>query len=62
VVAASFTKDWKKLTKANTEWPQWVAALSGTLGAQVPTDQGPAILLQEPNLQVFEKKPKPAKD
>ena len=62
VVATLRPKAWKKLTKANTDWPQWVAALSGTLGAQVPTDQGPAIVLQEPNLQVFEKKPKPAKD
>lgn len=62
VVATLRPKAWKKLTKANTDWPQWVAALSGTLGAQVPTDQGPALLLQEPNLQVFEKKPKPAAD
>jgi len=62
VVATLRPKAWKKLTKANTDWPQWVAALSGTLGAQVPTDKGPALLLQEPNLQVFEKKPKPAKD
>ena len=60
VVATLRPKAWKKLTKANTGWPQWVAALSGRLGAQVPTDQGPAILLQKPNLQVFEKKPKPA--
>ncbi|MEA1052479.1 ProQ/FinO family protein [Lamprobacter modestohalophilus] len=62
VVATLRPKAWKKLTKANSDWPQWVAALSGTLGAQVPTDQGPAIILQEPNLQVFEKKPKPATD
>ncbi|MBK1621128.1 hypothetical protein CKO42_22450 [Lamprobacter modestohalophilus] len=60
VVATLRPKAWKKLTKANSDWPQWVAALSGTLGAQVPTDKGPAIILQEPNLQVFEKKPKPA--
>ncbi|MBK5938041.1 hypothetical protein CCR96_01860 [Halochromatium roseum] len=60
VVATLRPKTWKKLTKANSDWPQWVAALSGKLGAQVPTDQGPAILLEEPNLQVFEKKPKPA--
>ncbi|MEA3642262.1 MAG: ProQ/FINO family protein [Lamprobacter sp.] len=62
VVATLRPKAWKKLTKANTDWSQWVAALSGTLGAQVPTDQGLAIILQEPNLQVFEKKPKPASD
>ncbi|MBK5941977.1 ProQ/FINO family protein [Halochromatium roseum] len=60
VVATLRPKAWKKLTKANTDWPQWVAALSGKLGAQVPTDKGPAIILQEPNLQVFEKKAKPA--
>jgi hypothetical protein len=60
VVATLRPKAWKKLTKAAEDWPQWVAALSGTLGAQVPTDKGPAIILQEPNLQVFEKKAKPA--
>jgi hypothetical protein len=60
VVATLRPKAWKKLTKAAEDWPQWVAALSGTLGAQVPTDKGPTIILQEPNLQVFEKKPKPA--
>ena len=60
VIATLRPKAWKKLTKANEDWPQWIAALSGKLGAQVPTDQGPAILLQEPNVQVFEKKPKPA--
>ena len=52
-------KTWKKLTKAASDWPAWVAAMTGKLGAQVPTDMGTAILLEEPNLQVFEKKPKP---
>ncbi|NCU20326.1 Fertility inhibition FinO-like protein [Candidatus Falkowbacteria bacterium] len=52
-------KTWKKLIKAASDWPEWVAAMTGKLGAQVTTDMGTAILLEEPNLQVFEKKPKP---
>jgi len=51
-------KTWRKLTKAASDWPEWVAAMTGKLGAQVQTDMGTAILLEEPNLQVFEKKAK----
>mgnify|MGYP006299638399 CR=1 FL=1 len=38
--------------KAAEESPV-IAALSGTLGAQVPTDQGPPTLPEEPKLQLF---------
>ncbi|MBD2358135.1 fertility inhibition FinO-like protein [Tolypothrix sp. FACHB-123] len=47
-------KIWKKLTDAASSYPQWVAAIAGKLGQQ--TDQG--FVLEEPNIQVFEKKVK----
>ena len=56
-------KIWKKLTDAASNYPQWVAAMSndkprsvyaGKLGQQ--TDNG--FVLEEPNIQVFEYKPK----
>lgn len=48
------TKAWNKLLKAAEEWPNWTAALVGTMGP--PTDQG--FKLENPGLQVFERKPK----
>ncbi|WP_375513238.1 fertility inhibition FinO-like protein [uncultured Nostoc sp.] len=56
-------KIYKKLTDAASNYPQWVAAMSndkprsvyaGKLGQQ--TDNG--FVLEEPNIQVFERKPK----
>ncbi|HYQ92688.1 MAG TPA: ProQ/FinO family protein [Candidatus Competibacteraceae bacterium] len=47
-------KAWGKLTKAAEEWPQWVAALSGSMGER--NERG--FTLAGPGLQVFEKKPK----
>lgn len=47
-------KIYKKLTEAASNYPQWVAAISGTLGQ--PKDQG--FILSEPYIQVFERKPK----
>jgi hypothetical protein len=47
-------KIWKKLTDAASSYPQWVAAIAGKLGQQ--TEQG--FVLEEPNIQVFERKPK----
>ncbi|MBD2505013.1 fertility inhibition FinO-like protein [Anabaena azotica] len=47
-------KMWKKLTDAANNYPQWVAAISGKLGQQ--TEHG--FVLIEPNIQVFERKPK----
>jgi len=50
-------KLWKKLTDAERDWPgRWVAAVSGQMGPV----QGTGFVLLEPNLQVFEKKPKVA--
>ncbi|WP_414572128.1 fertility inhibition FinO-like protein [Nostoc sp. CCY 9925] len=47
-------KIWKKLTDAASNYPQWVAAIAGKLGQQ--SDRG--FVLDEPNIQVFERKPK----
>ena len=54
VTAEVGNKVWNKLVKANTEWPQWVAALSGTMGERTET----GFALAGPDLQVFERKPK----
>jgi hypothetical protein len=47
---------WNKLVEANTNWPLWVAALTGQMGPS----QGQGFTLTEPAIQVFERKPKPA--
>ncbi|AUB42371.1 sRNA-binding protein [Nostoc flagelliforme CCNUN1] len=47
-------KIWKKLTDAASNYPQWVAVIAGKLGQQ--TEHG--FVLEEPNIQVFERKPK----
>jgi hypothetical protein len=48
-------KVWKKLTDAQLNYPEWVAAITGKMGEE--TENG--FVLLEPNIQVFEKKPKP---
>lgn len=50
-------KMWKKLTDAQANYPMWVAAIAGKMG-QI-TDKG--FVLEEPNIQVFERKPKETK-
>ncbi len=50
-------KMFKKLTQASENYPQWVAAISGKMGES--TENG--FKLESPNIQVFEKKPKPEK-
>jgi len=47
-------KVWKKLEDAQATFPLWVAAITGKMGAA--TAQG--FVLEEVNVQVFEKKPK----
>ena len=47
-------KIWKKLTDAQANYPLWVAAIAGKMGEA--TEKG--FVLSEPNIQVFEKKPK----
>jgi hypothetical protein len=51
-------KIWKKLTDAAAGYPQWVAAIAGKMGEA--TEKG--FVLNEPNIQVFEKKAKPQTD
>ncbi len=59
VVATLPPKVWKKLEQAQTEWPLWVASLTGKLGAQAGADAGTVVVLEQPAVQVFEKKAKP---
>ncbi|MCC5668939.1 fertility inhibition FinO-like protein [Nostoc sp. CHAB 5784] len=47
-------KIWKKLTDAASNYPQWVAAIAGKLGQQTEH----RFILEEPSIQVFERKPK----
>lgn len=51
-------KMWKKLTDAQANFPMWVAAITGKMSEV--TDNG--FVLNEPNIQVFEKKPKAPAD
>ena len=48
-------KMWKKLTDAQANWTMWVAAIAGQLGTMTPN----GFMLEQPSIQVFEKKPKP---
>jgi hypothetical protein len=45
------------LEDAQANYPQWVAAIAGKMGEANET----GFVLLEPNIQVFEKKPKEAK-
>ncbi|MBD1835407.1 fertility inhibition FinO-like protein [Cyanobacteria bacterium FACHB-472] len=51
-------KVFKKLEQAQTDYPMWVAAIAGKMGE--PTEKG--FNLNEPAIQVFEKKPKEPKE
>ena len=48
----------KKLEQAQENYPMWVAAIAGLMGEK--TDKG--FMLDEPNIQTFEKKPKEPKE
>jgi len=48
-------KMFAKLEAAHAKGTEWVAAVAGQLGPATPT----GFVLTEPNLQVFERKPKP---
>ncbi|MCL2934860.1 MAG: hypothetical protein MGG11_22205 [Trichodesmium sp. MAG_R03] len=50
-------KVFKKLTTVAENYPLWVAAISGKMGER--TENG--FKLEQPNIQVFEKKPKAEK-
>jgi len=51
-------KVFKKLEQAQADYPMWVAAIAGKMGES--TEKG--FVLEEPNIQVFEKKPKEPKE
>ena len=51
-------KVFKKLEQAQENYPMWVAAIAGKMGK--PTKNG--FILDEPNIQVFERKPKEPKE
>lgn len=50
-------KVFKKLEQAQESYPMWVAAIAGRMGE--PLEGG--FVLDQPNIQVFERKPKEAK-
>lgn len=51
-------KMFRKLEEARDNYPMWVAAISGKMGAN--TKQG--FILEQPSIQAFERKPKPPKE
>ena len=50
-------KVFKKLEQAQESYPMWVSAIAGKMGE--PTSTG--FVLDQPNIQVFERKPKETK-
>ncbi|WP_172452750.1 ProQ/FINO family protein [Chromatium okenii] len=58
VVTTLKPKAWKKLEKAQADWKQWVASMTGKLGTQVNSDGGTIVMLEDVAIQVFEKKVK----
>jgi hypothetical protein len=50
-------KVFKKLEQAQENYPMWVAAIAGKMGEPI---EG-RFVLDQPNIQVFERKPKEAK-
>ncbi len=51
-------KVFKKLEQAQADFPMWVAAIAGKMGER--TENG--FVLDQPNIQVFERKPKEPKE
>lgn len=51
-------KVFKKLEQAQADYPMWVAAIAGKMGES--TENG--FVLDQPNIQVFERKPKEPKE
>lgn len=50
-------KVFKKLEQAQESYPMWIAAIAGKMGE--PLEGG--FMLDQPNIQVFERKPKEPK-
>lgn len=51
-------KMFKKLEQAQESYPMWVASIAGRLGEKIEN----GFILDSPNIQVFERKPKEAKE
>jgi hypothetical protein len=55
-------KIWKKLTDAQANFSMWVAAIAPlaprAIGGQMGKATADGFVLEQPNIQVFEKKPK----
>jgi hypothetical protein len=55
-------KVWKKLTDVQANFPIWVAAIAPlaprAIGGQMGKATADGFVLEQPNIQVFEKKPK----
>ncbi|MBD2099883.1 fertility inhibition FinO-like protein [Leptolyngbya sp. FACHB-261] len=49
-------KVFKKIEDAQANYPQWVAVITGQMGSPIPK----GFILEQPNIQVFERKPKEA--
>jgi hypothetical protein len=47
-------KVWKKLEEAQANYPSWVASITGKMGTRTKL----GFVLEEPAIQVFERKPK----
>lgn len=47
---------WTKIEEASKQWPLWLATITGVPGQQI----GAGFKLEEPAVQVFERKPRPA--
>ena len=48
---------WAKLVKASREFPMWVCSISGNLGLRIRR----GFIIENPKVQIFEKKPKEPK-
>ena len=48
---------WAKLVNASREFPMWVCSISGQLGLRIKR----GFILENPKVQIFEKKPKEPK-
>ncbi len=51
-------KVFKKLEQAQENYPMWVAAIAGKMGTLTET----GFVLEQPSIQVFERKPKEMKE
>ncbi|NVZ11567.1 ProQ/FinO family protein [Allochromatium humboldtianum] len=58
VVATLSSKSWKKITKAQGEWSEWRAVLTGQLGTKAVANDQALLVLENPGLQVFESRPR----